>query len=279
VNPEAIVIRPLETQADFQQCVALQREIWGDDFGEAAPPSILLATRQVGGVAAGAFDEHDRMVGFVFGINGLRDGQLAHWSDMLGVKEDVRGAGLGRRLKAHQRDHLLALGIERCYWSYDPLEARNAYLNIQRLGAQPLEYVLDMYGDASPSPLLAGLSTDRFIVEWRLKAPRVEAALAGVPAVESSNAAAAPIVNTEPQRGEPRAGELDLPDAPAVRVEVPFDIQRVKLQSAELARAWRRSTRQAFAHYLGLAYQVTGFRRDLETDRCFYVLDQHVNDG
>jgi predicted GNAT superfamily acetyltransferase len=271
-SEDKITIRPLQSQEDYRQCVALQYEIWGEDFGECAPPSILLATQKVGGVAAGAFGPDGRLLGFVFGLSGVRGGRLAHWSDMLGVREEGRDLGLGQRLKAYQRERLLQNGIEVAYWTYDPLEARNAHLNLNRLAARPIEYVPDMYGQAVRSSLLAGLTTDRLVVEWELKDPRVESALAGQPPPLPAGAAEAPIVNTQLVGGAPAPRELGLPEAPLVRVEIPGHIHRVKRTSMEEAQAWRSTTRRAFLHYLPRGYEVAGFRRDPETGRCLYTL-------
>lgn len=282
-----IEIRPLESEGDFQSCVALQYEIWGDNFGECAPPSILLATQKVGGIAAGAFDAEGRLLGFVFGISGVRGGRLAHWSDMLAVREEVRGQGLGRRLKAYQRERLLELGIEVAYWTYDPLEARNAHLNIVRLGARAVEYVPDMYGSRTGSELHSGLGTDRFLVEWELRDPRVEAALgigssprqAGPKLSEPAAAEDAPIVNSERVGGVVVPREADPPRLLAFQVEVPADIQAVKRRSMEEARAWRSSTRRALLHSLERDFRVTGFRREQRSGRCFYLLARDPKGG
>ncbi|MGD8698819.1 MAG: hypothetical protein PVJ43_05985 [Gemmatimonadales bacterium] len=267
-----VTIRPLESHDDFRQCVALQYEIWGDDFGESAPPSILMVTQKVGGVAAGAFDSGGRLLGFVFGISGVRGGRLAHWSDMLGVREEARDLGLGRRLKAYQRAQLLETGIDVAYWTYDPLEARNAHVNINRLGALPIEYVSDMYGEIVRSSLLSGLSTDRFVVEWELDHPRVAAAIEGAAPEVYPAAAVAPIVNTVWDGTAPQPCERDLVDAAHVRVEIPREVHDVKRTSLERARAWRASTRRAFAHYMSRGFRVTGFRAEPESGRCFYSL-------
>ncbi|MGD2154930.1 MAG: GNAT family N-acetyltransferase [Gemmatimonadales bacterium] len=272
---DEITIRPLESRADFLACVALQHETWGEDFEECVPPSILQVTQRVGGVAAGAFDAAGRLVGFVFGISGVRAGRPVHWSDMLAVREEYQGRGLGRRLKAYQREALLAHGIEAAYWTYDPLEAGNANFNINRLAAYPVEYVPDMYGDV-PGKLHAGLSTDRFIVEWRLTDPGVATLPAGSPPAAlgagAVSGADAPIVTGETVDGAPPAGPLELPDAAAVRVEIPADIQSVKRASLAAAESWRVTARRALTHYLGRGYRVTGFQRDREAGRCFYVL-------
>ncbi len=272
-----VTIRPLNSQRDFLQCVALQYETWGDNFGECVPPSILLATQKVGGIAAGAFDARGRMLGFVFGISGVRDGRPAHWSDMLAVREEARRQGLGRRLKMYQRERLLELGIESAFWTYDPLEARNAHLNIVRLGAWPIEYVPDMYGSRTGSDLHSGLGTDRFIVEWPLGHPRVEAALASSPtraAVNNAGANDAPVVNSEVIEGAVVPREVDPPELAVLRVEVPADIQQVKRRSLKEALGWRQSTRRTMLFCLARDYRVTGFQREDRSGRCFYLLSR-----
>jgi predicted GNAT superfamily acetyltransferase len=267
---DEITIRPLQSLEDYRRCVALQYEIWGDDFEECAPPSLLMATQQVAGVAAGAFDADGELLGFVFGIGGLRDGRPVHWSDMLGVRAGHRDLGLGRRLKAHQREYLLENGISVAYWTYDPLEARNAHVNINRLGARPVEYVPDMYGEIERGSLLSGLSTDRFIVEWELDHPRTEAALAGKSASALSDA---PVVNSEMGEEAPVPQQPALPDVGEVRIEVPADLHAVKNESLDVAKLWRETTRRAFTYYMDRGYLVTGFQCEAESGRCFYLLE------
>lgn len=272
MTTDEFTIRPLESHDDYLQCVALQHETWGADFADRVPPSILQVCQKVGGVAAGAFDSDGRLVGFVFGLSGIRHGRLAHWSDMLAVREELRGRGLGQRLKAYQLTVLLERGIEVAYWTYDPLESGNANININRLAAYPVEYLPNMYGEV-PGRLHAGLPTDRFIVEWWLSDRRVAAALespesaaAAVADVEST------IVNTETVDGAPTPREGELPDATPARVEIPWEIQATKTESMETALSWRLNTRRALMHYMGRGYRVTGFERDTSARRCFYVL-------
>src|SRR5690606_17140421 len=146
VSNDAFEIRPVRTIEEAQRCVALQKEVWGPSFTEIVPPAILWAAQKLGGVTAAAYDAEGTLAGFVFGITGFEDGRLVHWSDMLAVRPDLRDRGLGARLKRYQRDALLPLGVQTVYWTFDPLESKNAYLNFGRLGIIAREYHRDFYG-------------------------------------------------------------------------------------------------------------------------------------
>ncbi|TVP76623.1 MAG: GNAT family N-acetyltransferase, partial [Gemmatimonadales bacterium] len=152
-------IRPLAGRAEMEACVVLQEAVWGAGFRERVPAAILGVARRLGGVVTGAF-RGDELVGFVFGLTGIREGRPVHWSDMLAVRAEARGRGLGIALKEAQRDELLSRGVRVMEWTFDPLVARNAHLNLNRLGAAGVEYVVDAYGD-SDSPLHRGIGTDR----------------------------------------------------------------------------------------------------------------------
>lgn len=257
----SLTIRPFESHADRAQCVALQELTWGEGFTEKIPAAMLLVAQKTGGVCAGAFDEAGRMLGFVFGVTGVQDGELMHWSDMLAVHPDARGQHLGERLKAFQRAHCAALGIRHIYWTYDPLVARNAHLNLARMGARVHEFVPAMYGEGTNSPLQGDMPTDRFVVAWAVDPAAVAPPLSALPGE------AVPVVG-------PRAEELPLVDAPHVTVRVPRDITALAAADIATARRWRFATRRAFSHYLAAGYRVAGFVADAEGGR--YLLTQET---
>lgn len=231
-------IRPLGGLDEFAAAVALQEATWGAGFSERVPTSLMKVAQRTGGVASGAFDPGGVLVGFVFGIAGLRDGELVHWSDMLAVDRRHRGRGLGRALKLHQRERVRAIGVSRMYWTADPLEAGNAHLNLNRLGARAIEYRRDFYGD-SDSPLHQGLGTDRFVLSWSLEEDPPPAAPEWRP--ESLPAALEAGGGGGPEL--PRPGAVTTALDPPFRVALPAEIQEMKRRDPELAREWRRATR------------------------------------
>jgi predicted GNAT superfamily acetyltransferase len=261
-NGSAITIRPLLSNEDCRAAVDLQREIWGFEVGDIVPASLLHVVSFVGGLAAGAFDEKGTLLGVAFGVTGFRDGVLAHWSHMLGVREQARNAGVGRMLKEYQRDMLAELGIARIYWTFDPLQAKNAYFNIQRLGVQIDEYVPDMYGDTG-SPLHFGLPTDRLVVHIGT-GPRA------VGAQRRGTHTGIPILSACPREGDLLADRGARP--PAVLIEIPADALAVATRAYDTARAWRLAVREQFQWALANGYSATAMHRDSATARCFYVM-------
>ncbi len=127
-------IKPLTTLEEFERCVVLQLEVWGYSDGDLIPRRVFLVAQRIGGQVLGAFDG-ETIVGFAMALPGYRDGHAYLHSHMLAVLPDYRNAGLGRRLKLAQRDDAIARGFDLMEWTFDPLEIKNAHLNIARLGA------------------------------------------------------------------------------------------------------------------------------------------------
>ncbi|HZQ93675.1 MAG TPA: GNAT family N-acetyltransferase [Candidatus Sulfotelmatobacter sp.] len=170
---------------DFRACVALQKEVWNFSDAELVPLRMFVVADKVGGQVMGAF-EGQTMVGFALSVPGTRSGHIYLHSHMLAVRKEHRNGGLGRRLKLMQREEALSRGIELIEWTFDPLEIKNAYLNIEKLGAIARRYNINQYGITS-SPLQGGLPSDRLIAEWWLKSKRVEKLLeSGKNAVSAS---------------------------------------------------------------------------------------------
>lgn len=266
-------IRAFQTVEELRECVALQEETWGHGFSERVAPAILKVSQILGGVAAGAWAPDGTLSGFVFGMTGVRDGEVVHWSDMLAVRRGVRDTGLGTELKAYQRRVMMARGIEKMYWTFDPLQSRNAYLNFSKLGIVVREYVQDMYGETD-SPLHRGIGTDRFIALWLLTSARVRArveeGMRGPLAVEVASDAAA-LTEADPREALPRPAlpALGL-ETPRIRVAVPSAISELMSLSMDHAVAWREATRAALTHYLDGGYEVRELVRGDRTST--YVL-------
>ncbi len=271
----SLTFRSLTTLGEFEACVALQREVWGADFEECVPGAILRVAARYGGVLEGAFGGPDggRLVGFVFGLTGLDQGRPVHWSDMLAVAPGWRGQGIGGRLKERQRLRLLELGVHEVRWSFDPLEARNARLNLSRLGAVGRWYERDMYG-ASSSPLHAGIGTDRLVVSWwigpgappgdRRRAPGSHPT--GSPPSERRSAEAGSSApdpfSPGPEAVAPDRSEAEAGEGVPVAVPIPRDLQRLKAEDPEGARQWRLRVRAALEAPLAAGGSVVGFRDD-----------------
>jgi predicted GNAT superfamily acetyltransferase len=239
---------------DYRACVLLQEETWGAGFSERVPGAILRVAQYVGGVSAGAFDASGAMVGFVFGLTGVRDGALVHWSDMLAVRRQFRGRHIGERLKHYQWEKVSALGVTSMLWTYDPLMAANAHFNINRLGARPIEYVPDMYGSNTGSALHGPLPTDRFIVRWAPGEPLAQPP-ADAPDVQ------APLVNPLATDEGPTEWIEPSPTAAAYRVQIPADWDAVRSAGGESARRWRSVVRDAVTTLLAHGYRVDAFDR------------------
>jgi predicted GNAT superfamily acetyltransferase len=224
--------------------------------------------QKVGGVAGGAFDREQRLLGFVFGITGVEHGQIVHWSDMLAVRLEAQNLGLGRRLKEFQRGEVAKAGATVIYWTYDPLVARNAHLNFNVFGVRVVRYVRDMYGVDTGSVLHRGIGTDRLVVAW----PVPDAALAQRKR-EIAVARDAVEFETAPLLADPEQapGGGSPPGAAArIRIAAPLDIARIQAQDLERALQWRLATRAAFEDALARGYTVDGFR--LADGRGFYLL-------
>ena len=170
-----IEIRPLMQLAEFERCVELQIAVWGYSEGDVIPRRVFLVAQRIGGQVLGAYAEGE-IVGFAMGLPGYRDGMAYLHSHMLAVLPEFRNAGLGRSLKLAQREDAIARGFDLMEWTFDPLEIKNAHLNLHRLGAIARRYQRDFYGPSS-SPLQGGLPTDRLYAEWWLRSAHVERSL------------------------------------------------------------------------------------------------------
>jgi predicted GNAT superfamily acetyltransferase len=225
-----IQYRALRERAELQEAVMLQKRVWGFAVIELLPLRLFVVATKVGGQAFGAF--HDgRMVGFCIAIPGLKAGGKGYLhSHMLGVLPEYNNLGIGRRLKLVQREDALQRGIELMEWTFDPLEIKNAYFNMERLGAIVRRYVVNQYGTTT-SHLHGGLPTDRCVAEWWMASERVRRTVAG--------------------------------DKPArtveVRVSVPADIAEIRSRDPKRAREIQEGVGEQLMRGFDRGLAVVGF--------------------
>lgn len=263
--PSVVTIRDLVSHEERAQCVALQETTWGAGFSERVPAAILQVGPKVGGITAGAFDADGRLVGFLFGLTGIRHGVLAHWSDMLAVVPDRRGTSLGTQLKAWQRARCEAMGVRVIYWTWDPLVSRNAHLNLNKLGARVDEFVANMYG-VTDSTQMGALPTDRFVAAWDLDDAVIARRLAAR-ATDAPRLVDAPLVAGGLQTTPPAAW----PAADAVRVAVPRDFPALLTHDPRAAAAYRAHAHAAFTYYFAHNYQISSFHPALDGDGTYLL--------
>jgi predicted GNAT superfamily acetyltransferase len=229
----AVEIRQLCHLDEFERVVDLQRSIWGFADLELLPLRFLVVVSKVGGHVFGAYDG-PRMIAFCFAIPGVKPNAVPYLhSHMLGVLPEYRNLAIGRRLKLRQREDALARGIALIEWTFDPLELKNAFLNIERLGAIVRRYSLNQYGMTS-SPLHGGLPTDRCIAEWWLDTPRVTAAL--------SSAGLRPASSAE-------------------RIAYPANINEIREADPTRARSIQQTNAEKFQDAFARGLAVTAFER------------------
>lgn len=251
-----MIIRKLKTHDEYRAAEEIQRKVWRFPDREIIPLNELVVAQKNGGHVFGAFDR-GRMVAFCFGVPGFKDGKVYHYSRMLGVLPEYQDSGLGRRMKFKQRDYVLEQGLDLIRWTFDPLQSRNAHLNIGKLGCIVREYVVNMY-PGSDSQFNRGLETDRFVTEWWIRErPRKPSTLA-----EAAQYAPA----LEGRRLRDRR----------VSVEIPPDIDAIKREDLAAARAWRARTRRIFLACFRHGYVIHGFATGMEGSRrrSLYLLEK-----
>ena len=267
-------IRLLNSHHEFRACERIQVVVWGH-AGVSA--ELMNVTQKYGGAILGAIVK-GRVVGFIYAFLARRHGKLIHWSHLMAVESEFRDLGLGFRMKLAHRKVALAAGVSGICWTYDPLQSRNAALNIGRLGARVSEYLPNCYGRFQ-SDIEKGLESDRFVADWRIRSAAVERRL---PDDRTRKTQLASFLNAE-RINETRLNAHGFPEnhgvrlnlrRPALLVEIPAESDRMRAQSLNLARRWRLETRKIFQQYFRLGYRVEDFipPSPASDKRCFYVL-------
>jgi len=240
-------IRPCQELEELAALVEVQREVWGYAEHELYPLRLFVTLGKIGGQVLGAFTAQGSLVGFVASLPAWHGANRYYHSLSLGVLHGHENRGLGRALKAAQRCEALRAGIDLIRWTFDPLRAKNAYLNIVRLGAIARCYQSDYYGEVE-SKFQRGLPSDRVIVEWQLRSKRVQRAMAGKP----------------PRRGKQK---------PVAVVEIPADIDRLRKSNPQEARLRQLAVREQLQKFFAQKLAITGFEYDVRSAR--YLLDPY----
>lgn len=244
MNADPILIRSCEGFEELGACVQLQQDVWGYVDRDLLPRRIFIVSKKIGGQVIGAFDG-DRLVGFAMALPGISRGRPYLHSHMLAVNPDHRNQGIGRKLKLFQREEAMSRGIYRMEWTFDPLEIKNSFLNVNKLGAVARRYAPDFYG-VSSSRLHGQVPTDRLYAEWWLNSDWVCSALGG-------QAMASPTVEQE--------------------ISVPHQVAHWRHSAVDQDRVVDIQTRnrdhfeQAFAQQLA----VVGFKIDAQGDGIFQL--------
>lgn len=247
----SITIRRFDNWDEYVQSERVQAIAWEmPDARDIVPAHLLITADKNGGLVLGAFDG-PRLVGFVFGFPGIdrRGGEahIKHCSHLLAVLPDYRRLGLAFELKRAQRMHLLEQGIDLCTWTFDPLQAANARLNLTRLGAIAGRYIRDAYGEMLDG-VNRGIASDRFQVEWWLDTLHVQERLDRKAGQESTPPEMdLRVLRVEVSEGGlPRVREMRRVAGDRCIVEIPADVNRLKARNLALAQEWRAYTRRAF---------------------------------
>jgi len=247
-----IEIRSLREVQEFQGCVDLQKAVWGFEEVDIMPLRFFIVASRTGGQVFGAFHDQQGMIGFLCAITGVKETLPYVHSHMLAVLPEFRNRGIARQLKLAQREDAMRRGFHLVEWTFDPLELKNAYFNIEKLGAIVRLYCVNHYG-ITTSKLQAGLPTDRLFAEWWIQSPRVKKLLG----------------NEVCPAGAPHEPELE-------RVEIPADIMEWKSKDLERANRVQRKVREQFLKLLDEGFYVSRFHRGIDNGAYAFSKDFKV---
>jgi predicted GNAT superfamily acetyltransferase len=235
-----IAIRECSSIADFKQCIELERAVWKDDDIGIMPIRLYMISKACNAPTIGAFESSGQLVGFVHTMIALIDNHVVYHSHLAAVVENLRHKDIGYRMKLAQRQHAINAGVAQIMWTFDPLQSRNAHLNINKLGAIIRRYEPNYYGEGLSTVFDSQVPSDRIFAEWWVSSPHVESVLAG---------------NRPPIEGHSES------------ILIPEDINKVRATSMEEHLKWRMQVRDAFQRKLTGGLIVRGFERADGTSR------------
>ena len=241
-----VEIRQVTTIEEYDACVHLQREVFGLPDLEISPRRHLIVTTQAGGWALGAFVE-EKLVGFVLHLPAVRDNDIFGYSHMMAVAAEYQNQGVGARLKWAQRARALSEGRNFIKWTFEPIRARNAHFNLNRLGVVVRSYAVNFYGtDYATVPAdhasgASGMDSDRLFASWELSAPRVEALANG--------------------------REVSMTAQPEAAIEIPNDFSALLKSDTVAAKQEALRIREEFLRAFAAGLVCRGFERDDQRPR------------
>jgi len=277
-------IHRLESPEEYRAVEAVQREAWGFTSDSPVPAPIQRAINDNGGLVLGAFAGSE-LIGFTFGFVGREEGKLFHYSHMTAVRPPWQNRHVGLALKSRQREEVLRQGLDEVRWTYDPLQSKNAGLNVRRLGGRPDRYLPHYYGVMADA-INQDLETDRVRLVWQLNDPRVEERLRGhlpLPTNEEDRLRSSePLIETaRGPNGVRQPMALRAPSSLSLNLEIPADLASARARDRDEARHWREATREAFMRALAAGYTVDDFAVVSLGDerRSFYFLERRPEAG
>ncbi len=268
----SVRVRPLGRAADYDEILDIQRRVWGHGEADLTPGHLFRITTRLGAILLGGYIGR-RLAGFVYSFPAVFEGRPVQHSHLLAVLPEFQGRGVGKALKWAQRDRAIELGYNLITWTFDPLQARNANLNLHTLGAFTRTYWRNFYGNQEALVLGPDVKTDRFLVEWPVRSRRVARRREGPPARAIPRKSGLALAERTGNRAGsarfalPGSADLTLIDK-IILAEVPRSVLTLKRNPPVIA-AWQRELRRVFEHYLGNGYIVEDF---IFGERCFYVL-------
>jgi predicted GNAT superfamily acetyltransferase len=269
---DSITYKMIEDLADINEVVLLQSDIWSKD--SVSPLPQLVASIHHGGILIGAYSEN-RLVGFCYGFAGYKNGEVYLLSHMAAVRPEFQNLGVGYQLKIKQREWAVAYGYQKIVWTFDPLEVRNGYFNLCKLGAYSRTYIPAYYGEMQDK-LNKGLPADRLLIEWDVCSSRVENAISGVLPYKTEHDYEI-LLQIYKDTEYP---SLDLkkfnPQKDGYLVAVPTNIQLLKQTNLELAKAWRFAIRTVISEALLNEFVITGVEKVPHSSIQYYQLEKRT---
>ncbi len=277
----SITFKQLRTPKELEPCEGLQEAVWKFNKDDIIPSRFMRILCKHGGFAMGAFDG-ETMIGFLFGVPAIHYGRPSQHSHMMAVLPEYRDQNIGFKLKTAQREEAMSRNIDLITWAFDPLQSRNAHLNINKLGVIACSYDINLYGEETSSKLHSSLGTDRLLAEWWLASDKVKAIMDGQNQEVTKIQPEKGLNINKTERNEqgllvPIGSDLTLTDD-VLFLEIPDDIEGMKVSNIEIARQWRELVQNALLHYFDAGYYINSLQveQDGNTRRIYYVLERRT---